>query len=60
MWMAMSLCGTPRISDVICTSDAAWPPPMSGTPVRTRTVPSIWSSTHALAQSWSQTIRRTT
>ena len=57
MWMAMSDWGTPRSSAVICTSEAAWPPPMSGTPVRTRTVPSIWSSTHALAQSWSQTIR---
>ena len=42
---------------MIWTSEAAWPPPMSGTPARTSTVPSIWSSTHALDQSWSQTIR---
>ena len=57
MWMAIASGDTPRTSAAIWTSEAAWPPPMSGTPVRIRSVPSICSSTQALDQSWSHTIR---
>ena len=48
---------TPSTSAAIWQSDEAWPPPTSGAPQRTTRLPSISKPTHALDQSWSQTMR---
>src|SRR5439155_400287 len=48
---------TPSTSAASWTSEEAWPPPMSGTPIRRTRVPSSSNPTHALDQSLSQTQR---
>ena len=54
MWIVTRSGRTPSTSAAIWISDEAWPPPMSGTAIRTTSVPSSSKPIQALDQSLSQ------